>query len=121
MAEIGLMKEVVESAIEYIDRVIIGIEGINEDFQRGREDRATNSIVQLIEGIQWLLHAIEGTRAIHGDISIDIAGINPIFNQLVEALENADYVLLGDLLEYEIIPVVKEWQEKLILVQGSAY
>lgn len=120
MSQIELMKEVVESAIDYLDRVIIGIEGINEDFQRGREDRATSSIVQLVDGIQWLLQVIEGTREIQGDATIDASQINPVFNQLIEALENMDYVLLGDLLEYEITPVMKEWREKLILVQRSA-
>lgn len=120
MSGIELQKEVIGTAINYIDQIVIGIEGINEDFQGGREDRATNSMIQLIEGIQWLLQAIEGTRDIQGNDSIDVSGINPIFNQLVEALENTDYVLLGDLLEYEITPVMKEWKEKLMHIQRSA-
>ncbi|AEV70524.1 hypothetical protein [Acetivibrio clariflavus] len=119
MSEIELKKEVIESAINYIDRMVIGIEGINGDFQEGREDKATNSMIQLIDGIQWLLQAIEGTRDIQGEVSIDISSMNPIFNQLIEALENTDYVLLGDLLEYEVTPVIKEWKDKLILVQRS--
>lgn len=119
MSEIELKKEVIDSAVEYINRVVVGIEGIIEDFQSGREDKATNSMVQLVEGIQWLLQAIEGTKDVQGENSIDNSGINHIFSQLVEALGNTDYVLLGDLLEYEITPVMKEWKEKLTLIQGE--
>lgn len=38
---------------------------------------------------------------------------------MIEALENIDYVLIGDVLEYEILPKVEEWNQKLNLTIGE--
>jgi hypothetical protein len=32
---------------------------------------------------------------------------------MISAFENTDYVLLGDILEYEILPILENWNEKL--------
>lgn len=119
MDNMELKKEVINSAVEYLNKVVLGIGGIIEDFQSGREHRATNTMSQLIEGLQWLMQAIEGTRDLQGDDYIDISGVNPLFNQLTEAFENTDYVLMSDLLEYELTPVMKDWEEKLTIVKGE--
>ncbi|OPZ91437.1 MAG: hypothetical protein BWY74_01962 [Firmicutes bacterium ADurb.Bin419] len=117
MENMELKREVIDSAVEYINKVVLGIGGIVEDFQSGREDKATNTMAQLIDGLHWLLQAIEGTKDVQGDNFIDISAVNPIFSQLTEAFENTDYVLLGDLLEYELTPIMKNWKERLTFVQ----
>ncbi len=119
MENMELKREIINSAVEYINKVVLGIGGIIEDFQSGREDKATNTMAHLMEGLQWLLEAVEGTKDVQGDMPIDISDVNPIFSQLIESLENTDYVLLSDLLEYELTPVMKDWEERLALVQGE--
>jgi hypothetical protein len=118
MEKFELKKEIIDSAVEYIDKVLFGIEDIIEDFQSGREDKATRAMTQLVDGIQWLFQAIDGTKDVQGNNSIDVSNTNPLLAQLIEAYENTDYVLLGDLLEYELTPVVKDWKDKLTLTQG---
>lgn len=118
MEQYELKKEVLGTALEYIERVLPGVEEIIECFQTGREDKATSMMIELIEGMQWLIQAIDGTTDLQGEHSIDTSQINSILNQLVEAYENMDYVLLSDLLEYELLPLAKTWKEKLVSIQG---
>lgn len=113
MEQEKLKREVLSTASEYIEKVLVGIQQITEYFQSGREDRATNMMLDLIEGIKWLVKAIDGTKDMHGDHFIDISAINDVLNQLVEGYENMDYVLISDLLEYELLPVVDTWSKQL--------
>jgi hypothetical protein len=75
-------------------------------------------MLDLIEGLDWLVKAIEGTKDLQGEHAIDISIINPIFSQLIEAYENLDYVFISDLLEYEVVPIVSGWKNQLQKVEG---
>jgi hypothetical protein len=113
-----LKRETLITALEYMDKMLYGIETIVEYFQSGREDKATTMMLDLIEGLDWLVKAIEGTKDLQGEHAIDISIINPIFSQLIEAYENLDYVFISDLLEYEVVPIVSGWKNQLQKVEG---
>jgi len=70
-------------------------------------------MIDLIEGIEWLTQAIDGTRDIHGEYAMDVSQINSALHEISEAYENMDYVLLSDLLEYELLPVINVWRKQL--------
>lgn len=118
MSKYGLKKEIVGTAAEYIVNVSEGIDQIIEFFQSGREDIATRMMVDLIEGIEWLTQAIDGTRDIHGEYAMDVSQINSALHEISEAYENMDYVLLSDLLEYELLPVINVWRKQLAGIKG---
>ena len=118
MSQYALKQEIIGTAAEYIVKASEGIEQIIDFFQSGGEDIATRMMVDLIEGIEWLVQAIEGTRDIHGKYSPDISQANSVLTEITEAYENMDYVLLSDLLEYELLPIVNLWQEQLANIKG---
>ena len=47
-----------------------------------------------------------------GSDSIDdrIEAISSLLGEMIEVLENEDWILLADLLEYEFLPTVKDWE-----------
>lgn len=47
------------------------------------------------------------------DTNINIPIINDKLNDIVSALDNQDYILVGDLLEFEISPILEAIIEKL--------
>ncbi len=110
--EMELMKETIESANEYIQRVIDGIGGIVYNLQSGREEKALPLCSDLFEGLKWLIECANLTKPLQKDrgIIIDSEEINTILEDITKAFENKDYVLLADLLEYEFMPIISGWK-----------
>lgn len=111
--QLNLMNETLGSAHEYINNAIKGIESIVFNLQSGREDIALPNCTQLFEGINWLVECMDLTKPVQEkkNMIIDVSSINNINQEIIVALENNDYVLLGDLLEYELKPVLEQWKE----------
>ena len=40
-------------------------------------------------------------------------GLQDLLGEMLEISENEDYILLADLMEYELLPTVREWQHIL--------
>lgn len=47
----------------------------------------------------------------HADFNKAAEEISSLFSEMVEVLENEDWILLADLLEYEFIPAVSRWKK----------
>ena len=115
-----LMQETMESADEYIDRVHSTVGNMVYNLQGGREDKAISVCADLFEGIKWLLECFRLTLPLQEtkETIVSASDINPVTVQLEEALGNKDYVLLGDLLEYELLPVMEGWKKQIGLILG---
>ncbi|WP_026888257.1 hypothetical protein [Clostridium beijerinckii] len=102
--------EVLETASKYIVNLKMGINKAVEYYQEGRENEACNLIIPITEGMEWLNNAIRLTSEIQKEpISFDV--MNGKLVEVLEAFENSDYILVGDLLEYEIMPIIQRIEE----------
>ena len=111
-----------ENAEHYLEKLIPGIEKAAELFQLGDETEANQFFLNIIDGIDWLSQVFDGVVAA---LNIDIestkikgktiqerkAQLINLTRQLVEANKNKDWVLVSDLLEYEILPFYGEWSD----------
>ena len=116
-----LMLETIETAVEYIGNLLDSMEKISSDIQIGREDKALSVCSELIDGFKWILDALTLTKPAqeeYGEI-IDTSPLNELFGQMIEAFENKDYVLISDILGYEIKPVLEGWYLKLHIIVNS--
>ncbi len=109
---IQLMLETTKTAQEYIDKLINGINQCAEDFQTGSEKRALDITLQIIDGMKWLTEAMSLTKEIHKE-EVNIQDINLFLNNIIEGFENKDYILVSDILDYEIKPIISTWKQKL--------
>lgn len=110
--------EVIHTLVEYTGRLINGVNEAVDSFHEGMEGRGMDLVVQIIDGLKWTMEAISLTLDVQVE-TIDISEMVEPFNEMVEALENLDYVLIGDLLEYEILTKVEEWNQKLNVTIGA--
>jgi hypothetical protein len=124
--EIVSVQEIVNKNLDnaelYLEKLIPGIEKAAELFQVEDETEANKFFLNIIDGIEWLSQVLDGVVSA---LNIDIennkilgrtvhehqAQLIDLTQQLVEANTNKDWVLVADLLEYEILPFYREWSK----------
>lgn len=109
--------ELLDTAYEYMGRLLKGIEQITYYFDIGEYTKGNQLLSEFIEGYDWLLQALELTQTLHQHL-ISFNNIEEIVEPLLEAIENKDYVLIKDILQYEIKEQISVWimdVEKVIL------
>ena len=122
-----IVRDSVSEALEYIDRVEEGISPLASMFQTDPGPEAFEGLRQLFEGFYWLnllLDKLSGSFGVPLD-EVILQGIPAqehhrkfisILKQLQESQERRDMVLISDLLEYEIIPLIPVWRELFRLI-----
>ncbi|WP_209121464.1 hypothetical protein [Alkalihalobacillus sp. BA299] len=104
-------------------KLIPAIEKIIDDFRKQRENEALKLLIEAIEGINWSIKVLYHTKDIlkKYDVVFDENEINPILNEVTEAIKDEDYVLIADLLEYELLENFQTWIRgiKLYLDHGK--
>lgn len=120
-----LVNETLVSAYDYISNVIGVLKTMAEEFYHGPKSETWEQFSNLFEGIQWIngtqikIDSIKNLEKIVIDYSIwnqyvqIIKSLNTQFLELEKAMVSQDHVLIGDLLIYEIFPVLENAEEKL--------
>lgn len=111
--------ETLESAYDYIRRLCQGIEENIELYRSGRETEANEMFIQVVDGFTWVVDALALTRDAQAD-AIDFSNTKEICGEMIEALENKDTVLIADMLEYEVLPLLDNWHEAIGMILGVA-
>jgi len=97
---------------KYIVNLVVGIEKAVEYFQAGDDKKGCELILPISEGIQWMSDALSVTKDIHKQ-DMKLVEMNGRLGQVVVALENRDFILIGDLLQYELIPIIESIQKNI--------
>ena len=111
----------IHEACAYLERLSAVIPTISSSFQVAPQPEAFDHLKQLYQGIYWINLLIDRLRtAFRIDLAtVLVDGQNAathqerflsIMKQMVEAQESADYTLISDLLEFEIIPIIPIWK-----------
>ncbi|SNV81558.1 hypothetical protein [Clostridium cochlearium] len=104
--------EALETATNYINNLKQAIDKIYNYISEGKENNAIALIPAFTEGVEWLSQVLVLTKDVHKkDLNID--GLNDILGQIVEAMGNEDYILVGDLFKYEIYEALDEIQQNI--------
>ncbi|BDR72887.1 hypothetical protein K144316041_15950 [Clostridium tetani] len=104
--------EALETAKNYIDNLKEAIDSIFNYISEGKENNALDLIPDFAEGIEWLSQILVLTKEVHKK-DLNIYGLNDILNEVVEAIENEDYILVGDLFKYEIYEILDQTQQNI--------
>lgn len=100
------IRELIISLYGYVERALPEVDELSEQFYKGFNSQSWEQVIQLVEGLSWInqtLVFIVGNGFLEEEFSrIDLA-------TTISAFENAlgiqDFVLAGDVLQYEMIPV----------------
>ena len=101
-----------KTMIEGIENVNLYIDAIANKFYEGDEKSACEGLTFVAEELQWIFKGlgiisdIVNTDEINTSISEQLVAV-------VEGMENEDYILVGDIFNYEIKPLLEELIENL--------
>lgn len=103
--------EALSEASQYIERLGKGIYLASTHIKEDRIPESYKLIAQISEGLEWLQDILKLTQDIQYN-EIDIHQVDDIISQLVEGMENEDWLLVSEVLEFELIEVILGWKEK---------
>ena len=104
--------EALKTADEYLYNLKDGVKKVSQYIDEGREQEGINLIPLVADGLKWLIDAVQATTDVQKE-KIETENMNEFLGEIVEALENEDYILVGDLFNYEIHPILEEIHEKI--------
>ena len=117
-----IARDSIMEALEYLGRVEPAIPSIVTTFQTSSGAEGFENLKQLSEGLYWLSLLLDKLRMkFHTSFENDLIQGIPArehhqrlilaLKQLIESQERRDVVLISELLEYEILPLVPVWRE----------
>lgn len=104
-----LLREALDDAKEYLPRLAGGLRRAAEHFVAGREGEGINIFLQALDGLNWLEQLNEsvaggGLASLPDGFLERLSGHRGSLADLLAAWENRDYLLVGDILDYEVAP-----------------
>lgn len=120
-----IVNETLASAYDYVANAVLMIKPLAEAFYQSPKQDSWNSLANLFEGIQWIMDTVERIDGFENlDTIVSVYqiwneyvqitnGLKPVILELEDAMVNQDHVLIGDLLQYEILPIFEISAEKL--------
>ena len=113
--DVQLMTQALSEAHVYGEELRTTCSTISGHFQFGRQEQGIELLRGFLEGIGCISQAIHLTQPIHEatGLNIELSELPDVLGPLVEALENKDYGLAGDILTFEIAPVLDKWSLEL--------
>ena len=104
--------ETLTTLVDYMPRLMRGIEEASQALLEDKQNEAYVLFDQILEGYEWVTQAVSLTNTLH-ETPIDLKESFRIIKELFEALEAKDTITLSDLMQYELLPILEEWQNRL--------
>ena len=116
-----LLDGALESCREYFEQMTKVFERVADQFRSEDTHKAQQSFQKAIKGADWFVQLLTHYKVVHENLRGPVAmswkaaefKLLSILNQVLDASERKDFVLLADLLEYEVINCFNQWQELL--------
>lgn len=115
----GTLQEIasdsVREAISYLDRIETAIPSLASSFQVLPGPETFADLKELYIGFYWLIMLLDRLRESHrsllqAPLPEEHLRLGSVLQQLVDAQEKGDLVLIADLLEYEVLPIIPAWK-----------
>lgn len=104
--------DALKSADQYMEKLKAGVSSIAEFINDNKISDAYELIPAVAEGLDWIMKIITLTSEVQKE-QIVTSDINEQLDSIVEALENEDYILVGDLFNYEMLPILDRIHEQI--------
>lgn len=104
------VNETIETMIEYMQKILMQVPKIIDSYRNDDIEKGSAWMIELSEGLLWIEQAFYLTSEAHG---LEMKDFKFPYQELVDSFKNTDYILLADLLEYELIPSIYRLQESL--------
>ncbi len=114
--------EFMGQAPTYLEAIAQAVAAVAELFRVVDERDASEQYIAVLESLQLFLTMLEETRRLLGldlesavyqerTAAAALENLSGLIKKLLDAQENEDWVLLADLLEYDLAPELRAWGE----------
>ena len=101
-------KELLNDIKDYVKRIDSSLENFIEEI------RKTNNITNLADLIEGLVYTFRGIELLNiENIDISVEDLNENINEILDGMENQDFNLIADILEYEIMEKINDLNNDL--------
>lgn len=120
-----LLLESFQEMNNYIYKLKDGISNIVNLLASEQEQEAFNMIVQLTNGLEWINNVFASVKEISNidfeEVEFDemIESFQNILESIVDSIEDKDYVLLSDILEYELSEIIEKIEKNLPILYNE--
>lgn len=104
--------EALQEAECYIERAYYGINEMIEDIRIGKVSLCYSRLAMLSEGIEWLIDVFRLTEPIQIE-KINKVDLSGFLETMLDAMQNEDVMLISDLLQFELLEVLRCWLKGL--------
>ncbi len=116
---------------EYLKAIGASVEQVAELFRVSDEQQASEHYLQTLESLQLFMHVLQSSRETLG-LDFDRAGLEGVsaeaglvrlgelIKELLAAQEQEDWVLLADILQYDLTAELDNWQRLMPVLREQA-
>ncbi|MGL4761235.1 MAG: hypothetical protein ACRCWG_07210 [Sarcina sp.] len=105
--------EILKSVSEYILKLNIAIEDASTYMDNDKVREGYDLVTKISDGLVWVIDVINLTEDLNGEKKL-VDKILEYSMEIIEAIEENEYILVGDLLKYEIRPILENINRKII-------
>lgn len=121
LPDADMARLIVGEAVQQAEILCQAIEQSARLFRVSAEDEANHYFAQVLEALRWLLitggnasQVLQGEGAGEGgQVARFLQNLQGLLDEMLNIGQDEDYILLADLMEYELLPMVREWQDIL--------
>jgi hypothetical protein len=100
------MDQTIVTYNDYLDRMAVTVQHFCEDLTDANYQVLSPAIPAIIDGLGWLNEAVESFVKINVLEAEQHTTLQTLIKNLSEAMENKDYILMHDLFEFELQPLL---------------
>lgn len=111
---VQIVQETKASLVEYLPKLATACQTIADRLQDVQETWI-GLFEAMLEGVQWVTEALTGLQQVKAQEydDLQVERILVVMKELLGALHNQDNVLLADLLQYELKPLLENYHANL--------
>ena len=125
---VEIARDSIAEALDYLNRIEIATPSLITSFQTSPGQEAYDNLKHLYEGFYWL-SLLLGKLGANFQVNFEEVLIQGIpasahhqkflatLKQLIDSQNQGDFVMISDLLEYEILPLVSVWREMFNIIE----
>ena len=102
--------KMIKSASDYLERALPQIQTLADEFYQTPTENTWTRFVQLLDGMSWLTECMELFNQRSREV-IQIGEFKEKLDELENAVKNSDLILIGDLITYEVLPILEAFSK----------
>jgi|GEM_PF-6988198 len=98
------LNDLLNSLLDYLPKLLTTTDDITEKLETGSDGDPFSLLKAYLDGLSWVLEAIKAIQAADERYltSFSLEDLNGKLTDMEESMANQDYVMLSDILQYEI-------------------